>query len=63
MEKSFEDFVDYMWKIYPHPDQYSEREAMMAALNYLSGQYDKEEIVRKEIANEIGKMIKLKHKV
>ena len=55
MRKTEDEFVDYMWKIYPNDDQLDLRTAMLKAYEFLSGKYDHEEIERKKIAEQIKK--------
>ena len=55
MRKTEDEFVDYMWKIYPNDDQLDLRTAMLKAYEFLSGKYYHEEIERKKIAEQIKK--------
>jgi len=60
MKKSYQSFVDYMWKIYPNENQLSERTAMLKGYEFLSGLYDYEEKERNEISIQIGNKLKEK---
>jgi hypothetical protein len=58
MKKTEDEFVEYMWQLYPDDDQLELRGAMLKAFNFLSGKYDHEEIERKKISELIkNKMI------
>lgn len=58
--KTYDEFVEYMWKTYPRDNQLRERTAMLKAWDFMSGKYDQEEIERNKIAQQID--IKLKEK-
>lgn len=57
--KTEDEFLEYMWKIYPNDDQLDMRTAMLKTFNFLVGRYDQEEKERQEIAEQIRqKLIK-----
>lgn len=57
--KTEDEFVGYMWEIYPNDDQLELRTAMLKSFNFLVGRYDQDEKIRVEIAEQIRqKMIK-----
>ena len=57
--KTEDEFVEYMWKIYPNDDQLELRTAMLKSFNFLVGRYDQDEKIRLEIAEQIRqKMVK-----
>ena len=51
--KTEDEFVEYMWKIYPNDDQLDLRTAMLKSFNFLVGRYDQDEKIRLEIAEQI----------
>ena len=51
--KTEDEFVEYMWKVYPNDDQLDMRTAMLKTFNFLVGRYDQEEKERQEIAEQI----------
>jgi len=53
MKKTEDEFVEHMWKLYPEDNMLEQRTAMLKALDFLSGKYDREELERKEIAEQI----------
>lgn len=56
--KTFDEFVDYMHKIYPNDNQLPEREGMLKAYDFLTGKYDYNEIERQKLYKLIGEKIK-----
>ena len=57
--KTEDEFVEYMWKIYPNDDQLELRTAMLKSFNFLVGRYDQDEKIKLEIAEQIRqKMVK-----
>lgn len=56
--KTYEDFVNYMWKVYPNDNQLPEREGMLKAYDFMTGKYDQEEKEREKIAKQIGDKMK-----
>lgn len=56
--KTYDEFVDHMWKIYPEENQLRQREAMEAAWNFMSGRYDQEQVEMKKIYQQIGDKMK-----
>ena len=56
--KTWEEFISYMYKIYPNDDQLPEREGMLKAYEFLTGKCDYDEIERKKIYDLIGEKIK-----
>ncbi len=53
IKKTEEEFVTYMWILYPQDDQLDLRTAMLKAFNFLTGKYDHEEKERLEISEQI----------
>ena len=51
--KTEDEFVEYMWKVYPNDDQLDLRTAMLKTFNFLVGRYDQEEKERRKISAEI----------
>jgi len=51
--KSYDDFVKHMWKLYPEDNMLEQRTAMLKAWDFLTGKYDREEVERLEIAEQI----------
>ena len=51
--KTEDEFLEYMWKVYPNDDQLDMRTAMLKTFNFLVGRYDQEEKERQEIAEQI----------
>jgi hypothetical protein len=51
--KTEDEFVKYMWELYPSDDQLDLRTAMLKSFNFLVGRYDQEEMERKEIQKQI----------
>jgi len=51
--KTEDEFVEYMWKLYPNDDQLDMRTAMLKTFNFLVGRYDQEEKERQEILEQI----------
>ena len=51
--KTEDEFVKYMWKLYPNDDQLELRTAMLKSFDFLVGKYDQEEKERKEIQEQI----------
>jgi hypothetical protein len=51
--KTEEEFITYMYKIYPKDEQLPEREGMLKAYNFLNGKYDAELIETEKISNLI----------
>ena len=51
--KTEDEFVEYMWKLYPNDDQLDMRTAMLKTFNFLVGRYDQEEKEMQEIAEQI----------
>ena len=51
--KTEDEFVKYMWELYPIDDQLDLRTAMLKSFNFLVGRYDQEEMERKEIQKQI----------
>ena len=43
MKKSRQEFIDYMWMIYPLDNDLEKRTAMLKAYEFLTGVYDSEE--------------------
>jgi hypothetical protein len=58
--KTNEEFIAYMYKIYPKDHQLPEREGMLKAYDFLTGKYDYDEIERKKIYDLIGEQMKAK---
>lgn len=55
--KTEEEFVKYMWEIYPDDNQLDLRIAMLKTFNFLVGRYDFEEQERLKISEKIGHLI------
>lgn len=53
--KTEDEFIEYMWKLYPNDDQLELRTAMLKTFNFLVGRYDQEEKERLKIAEQIRK--------
>ena len=51
--KTEDEFVKYMWELYPSDDQLDLRTAMLKSFNFLVGRYDQEEKERMEIQKQI----------
>jgi hypothetical protein len=61
--KTEDEFVDYMWKLYPNDEQLPLREAMRLSFDFLVGRYDFSERERKKIQNEIKQKIDQKYPI
>jgi hypothetical protein len=51
--KTEDEFVNYMWELYPNSDQLDLRTAMLKTFNFLVGRYDQEKKEKLKIAEEI----------
>ena len=56
MKKSRQEFVDYMWMIYPHDNDLERRTAMLKAYEFLTGVYDSEEKDRLKLVELMSSM-------
>jgi len=56
--KTEEEFITYMYNIYPNDNQLPEREGMLKAYKFLTGKYDIEEREREKIKKLIGEALK-----
>lgn len=54
MKKSQQEFVDYMWEIYPQDNDLEKRTAMLKAYEFLTGVYDRHEKERLELLQKIS---------
>jgi hypothetical protein len=61
--KTEDEFVDYMWKLYPNDNQLPLREAMRLSFDFLVGRYDFSERERKKIQNEIKQKMSQKYSI